>query len=90
MDVSLNSINAITDKIFIKQLTGALISFAKDGPANLFMMVAYPFWLISGRKADQIALKKAKIYKNVKISAMPVGIVAVPVILYLTLLFLFG
>lgn len=90
MDVGLNGINALTDRIFVKQFVGGLSSFVKNGPANLFLLVAYPFWLFSGRRADQIAIKKEKIYKSVKISALPVGIVAVPVILYLTLLFLFG
>ena len=89
VDKSLNRINALADKILVKQFVGTLICFVKNGPANLFLIVAYPYWRIAGNNAEQIMLKKEKLFNSTKINTLPIGIVAIPVIIYLTLLFLF-
>ena len=84
----LNSFNNLLDVIFMERFVGAVSRFVKNGPANLLILILYPYWLISRQSIEQIESKRKKLYESIYLEALPLGFVTIPVILYLGFLYI--
>jgi multicomponent Na+:H+ antiporter subunit D len=83
VDVS-NAVNHVSDVLFVKDILGGLIRFAKDGPVWLMHLVATPYWLLAGYGDRQ---KKEELYQRVRSGSLPLGFAAFFILVYLVVLF---
>jgi len=86
-DWGFNGLNRLTDRIFIGQFTGGISKFAKNGMAYLLVWILILFWTLTGLDPARRTTKANKIFLTFRHNAFPIGVIAIPVILYLCLLF---
>jgi len=90
MDSGLNRLNDLSDKLFIGGFVKAVIRFAANGPSNVLVLFLYPYWIISRKNIQQIEWMKKELNEKLKVGALPIGIITIPVILFLGFLFIFN
>lgn len=87
MDWVLNGLNEATERLFVKRMVGALGRIIKDAPAVIMLALLIPYWMLTGADQAQIEERKKVIYQSCRTAALPVGMIAISVLLYLGLLF---
>lgn len=86
-DWGLNGFNRLTDRVFIEGITGSVNRFARNSAATLLIWILTPVWLIANFDEQKRTYLKDRINRTFAQGLFPVGVIAVPVILYLLLLF---
>lgn len=86
-EISLNGLNNISGKFFFERLTGKVGSSAGSGLTDLIYAVALPILILNGTPEARRLEFKEQIRVAFSRSLFPVGVVVLPVILYLMLLF---
>lgn len=87
MDWGLNGLNEVTERIFVKKLICALSGLIKDAPAIMMLTLLMPYWMLTGVDPAQIAERNKVVYQSCRASALPAGLIAISVLLYLGILF---
>ncbi|NQU05555.1 MAG: Na(+)/H(+) antiporter subunit D [Calditrichaeota bacterium] len=86
MDWGLNGFNRLADKYFMVGLTGKVCQFAKHGLANIVVAGMTPYFIIDGTDQPNRDATAAKIRNVFSRSLFPIGLIVIPVVIYLCLL----
>jgi multicomponent Na+:H+ antiporter subunit D len=89
MDRSLNRVNELTDRIVVSGLAGGMSRFVQNGPARLAIMAMTPVWAVSGLSASRKEEEREKLNRRLASGSLSAGLVALAIIIYAGLLFLF-
>ncbi len=88
MDKSMNSLNKLSDRIFVGGLAGFLCHISKRGPEILTLGVLAPLWVVTGAKGkeleDRIKTARAALHTHTS----PIGISAAVATVFLVVVFL--
>lgn len=88
-DSCLNGINAAADKLILKGGVGNISRLAKEGPAQLLILLLTPIWEISGTSPEQRVKLRESLRENIQKGVFPIGITACLSVLLLGILFFF-
>ena len=87
-DWSFNNFNTVADRIFIGGITRRVNIFAQAGIANAIIISITPILVISGFNKDSRDSIRKVIKRSLSYSIYPVGLITIPVVIYLCLMFL--
>lgn len=85
---SFNGVNSITNKIIVDTLVGKVNRFAQSGIANLLSLIVIPYLTVTGVNRSKREIIATELKNDLYESTFPVGIIVLPVILYIVLLFI--
>lgn len=88
MDKSLNSLNKVSDRIFVGGLAGFLGYISKRGPEILTLGALTPLWSITGAKGKELRDKMETARAALQTHTSPIGISAAVATLFLVVIFL--
>ncbi|HDZ23751.1 MAG TPA: Na(+)/H(+) antiporter subunit D [Desulfobacteraceae bacterium] len=88
MSWSLNGLNQLSEKIFVKGVAGFLARFSRDAVARLALLPFVTFWYLKGIRYKRLEIKKASLYYNLARGVIPAGIGAGMAALFLVIIFL--
>ena len=86
-ELSLNGLNKISAKIFFEWIAGMVGSSARSGLTDLIYSFFLPFLVLKGTSISRRDEIKDDIRRSLQHSLYPVGIIILPVLIYLMLLF---
>lgn len=86
MDWALNGVNHLADKLIMKGLTRRVSQFTREGLANVLILALKPYYTLSGTAAPKRSAINAGIRSNFNNNTFPVGVLVIPVVLFLLLL----
>ena len=87
-DWSFNGFNRVADRVFIGGLTRRVNIFAQAGIANAINFSITPVLVVSGFSKDSRESIKNVVRRSLSDSIYPVGLITIPVVVYLCLMFL--
>ncbi|MEM9479505.1 MAG: Na(+)/H(+) antiporter subunit D [Verrucomicrobiota bacterium] len=87
MDRLLNGLNALTKRLVVDKLVGALAQFFRNAPAHLLIGFAIPVWKTQGFTAAEIEEKRTAFFERSRLGAFPIGITAAIAVVMLGLLY---
>ena len=86
---ALNGINASADKVIVKELTGSVLEFTKNAPANIICYILAP--VFNNKKAGSVEGEPSEAGKKVvtafETNTVPVGVFAACATLFIVVLF---
>ena len=89
-DWSLNGINGLAHRVFVRGITRVLNGFFNDAPARMAVFVMVPVWASTGMNQNLLQEKRDALYNKIRLGTFPIGITALFAVLLLALLFLFS
>ncbi len=87
-DWGFNNFNKVADRVFIGGITRRVNIFAQAGIANAVNFSITPVLVVSGFNKDSRDSIRAVIRRSIHRSIYPVGLITIPVVIYLCLMFL--
>jgi multicomponent Na+:H+ antiporter subunit D len=87
LDAGLNGLNGVVDRVVARNGTAALSAFFANGPARCFLLVAKPYWQLTGMPASELRKLEALFLKKFRLSNFSVASTAIFTVGLLTLLF---
>lgn len=88
MDKGLNSLNRVSDQIFVRGLAGYIGRVSRNGPEWIALFSLVPAWFIAGIRGEKLTRRKAKIHLALRTGTTPVGISAAVATTFLLIAFL--
>jgi len=88
MDKGLNTLNSLSDRIFVSSLAGYLGRLSKQAPEVLLLGVMIPFWGAAGIKGEKLQNKIERTRLSMQTDTLPVGISAAVATIFLIIVFL--
>ncbi len=88
-DKTLNGINAAADKYILKGGVANISRLAREGPAQLLILLLTPIWEISGTSPEHREKLRESLRENVQKGVFPIGITAFLSVLLIGILFFF-
>ncbi len=88
-DVTFNSINSFSEKLFIHGLASFLARFSRDGIARLVLIPMVSVWVLRGYRGKRLELKKEKLYNDLLKGTLPIGLGAGMAAFFIFLIFVF-
>jgi multicomponent Na+:H+ antiporter subunit D len=83
-----NTLNQVSDRIFVRGLAGYLGRISRDGPARALLLAMVPAWVAGGATGEKLAQKKASLRAVLRTGTAPAGISAAVATLFLIVVFL--
>ncbi len=87
LDLCLNSINRLTNRLIAQEFTTWLATFFKNGPARLTLAITRPFCLLHGMTAEQLSASDSKIIEKFRRGNFSVASTAIFTVAFLLLHF---
>ncbi len=88
LDVCLNTINSVVNRLIAQDFTAWLAAFFKHGPARMTLALSKPFCLLHGMTEQQLTESENKVVDKFKYGNFSVAATAIFTVAFLTLLFL--
>ncbi len=86
-DKGLNSLNRVSENVLMR-LVKAVASFFISATANTALFVSVNIWLLLGYRGKRLELKKNKLYNDILVGTLPIGIGAAVAISFILLVFM--
>jgi len=87
MDITLNKINRVCERVFVDGITGYLARISKDVVPRFILLGMVSFWGLTGSRGEVLQMKKMNVYNDFLKGTLPVGIGAGVAGLFIILLF---
>ena len=88
MAAGLNGLNKLADQVFIGGIIGGLSRLARNGPANMLLLIIRPYWELIGLKGAEQEAAREKLCRQVAAGVLPLSIMGLFAMAYFGLLYL--
>jgi len=89
-DATLNRLNVVVGGLVMGALPRALVRFVRHGPTQVALLVMTPYWLFIGLDEIQRNRRRQGLFDVMERGALPIGLIALSVIIYLSVLCFFN
>jgi len=86
-DRSLNWVNSVCDRVFVKGLAGSIGRLSRDLTARIALLILVSFWILRGVSGKRLEMKKTNFYNDILEGTLPVGIGAGLAAVFIVLIF---
>jgi len=86
-DRSLNWVNSVCDRVFVKGLSGSIGRLSRDLTARIALLILVSFWILRGVSGKRLEMKKTNFYNDILEGTLPVGIGAGLAAVFIVLIF---
>lgn len=87
-DAGLNGLNALSERLFVGGVAGALSRASRDLAARAALIFFVSLWIVSGAGRPRLELMKRRLYDDLMKGTVPIGVSAGAATLFLFLIFL--
>jgi multicomponent Na+:H+ antiporter subunit D len=88
MDISMNGINRIADRVIVGELTGSMCRIFQRWPEVLCLGVMIPLWSVTGTRGKDLHGKIERTRSALQTHTSPIGISAAMATIFLVLIYL--
>ena len=88
MDISMNGLTRVADRVIVVELTGSICRISQRWPEVLCLGVMIPLWSIAGVKGKELEGKIERTRVALQTHTSPIGISAAMATIFLVLIYL--